>query len=86
MSFQEVEALKAAVKRKDMTSIPTQAAQMVQDFGTGCLLFWPLLNMGRDIDHAWSAPPRSQVFIVGSCLFGIGWMIRRFTQQNDAHA
>jgi hypothetical protein len=70
----------ATAKRKSLPSIPAQAAQVVQDFGTGGLLLWPLLNFGRDIDQAWSDPPRWRVFAVGAILFGLGWLIRRLTQ------
>jgi len=69
-----------AARQKRLVSIPEQAAQIVQDFGTGGLLLWPLLNLGVDIDQAWSAPPRLPVFLIGAVLFGLGWAIRRFTR------
>lgn len=50
----------AAAKQKKLASLPEQAARVVQDFGTGGLLLWPLLNLGVDIDQAWSEPPRGK--------------------------
>jgi hypothetical protein len=70
----------ATAKRKSLPSIPEQAAQVVQDFGTGGLLLWPLLNFGVSIDQTWNRPPRLPVFVMGASLFGIGWLIRRFTR------
>ena len=69
----------ATAKRKSLPPIPAQAAQTMQDFGTGGLLLWPLLNFGRDIDQTWSNPPRFRVFAIGAFLFGLGWIIRRLT-------
>ena len=65
--------------RKSLPSLTNQAAQIVQDFGVGPLLLWPLLNMGKDIDHSWNNPPRFPVFITGAILFFLGWLIRRLT-------
>jgi hypothetical protein len=65
--------------RKNLPSIPNQAAQMVQDFGADQLLLWPLLNFGKDIDHTWVNPPRIPVFLTGVVLFSLGWLIRWFT-------
>jgi hypothetical protein len=65
--------------RKSLPSIPEQAAQVVQDFGTGPFLLWPLLKLGSDIDPSWNDPPRFAVFFSGAVLFGLGWVIRRFT-------
>src|SRR5256885_10766287 len=64
---------------KTLPSVPNQAAQIVQDFGAGSLLLWPLLNVGQDIDHSWSNPPRVTVFLSGAILFFLGWFIRRLT-------
>lgn len=71
-------------KRKRFPSIAEQAAQVVQDFGTGGLLLWPLLNLGVDIDQSWSRPPRWPVFIVGASLFALGWIIRWFARKRNA--
>jgi hypothetical protein len=65
--------------RKRLPSIPTQAAQILQDFGAGALLLWPLLNVAKDIDQSWSDPPRVPVFTTGAALFAVGWTIRRLT-------
>jgi hypothetical protein len=35
--------------RKTLPAVPNQAAQIVQDFGAGSLLLWPLLNVGQDM-------------------------------------
>jgi hypothetical protein len=67
-------------KRKSLPPFPEQAAQIVQDFGTGGLLLWPLLGWGKDVDSAWSSPPELRVFLVGAFLFGLGWVIRRYTK------
>lgn len=83
LSYTEVVELRSAAKRKNLPSIPAQAAQVVQDFGTGGLLLWPLLNLGRDIDQTWSSPPRLPVFAIGAFFFGLGWVIRRFTQHEQ---
>lgn len=83
LSLTELAELATSVKRKKLPSFPAQAAQVVQDFGTGGLLLWPLLNLGRDVDQDWSSPPRLPVFAVGAFFFGIGWIIRRFTQTKN---
>ena len=66
-------------KGKQLPSIPEQAAQILQDFGAGPLLLWPLLNIGQDIDQTWSDPPRLPVSIAGAVIFALGWTIRRLT-------
>ncbi len=77
----ELAELATSVKQKKLASVPAQAAQILQDFGTGGLLLWPLLNLGKDVDQNWSNPPRLPVFLAGAFLFGLGWLIRRFTQR-----
>jgi len=69
--------LSSPVNRKKLPSIPNQAAQIVQDFGTGPLLLWTILNIGKDIDRSWNDPPRLAVFLSGAVLFSLGWLIRR---------
>jgi hypothetical protein len=81
LSHTELVELGTSVKRKKLPSIPAQAAQVVQDFGTGRLLLWPLLNLGVDLDRTWNNPPRLPVFAAGAFFFGLGWVIRRFTQR-----
>ena len=66
--------------RKRLPSIPEQAAQVLQDFGAGGLLLWPLLNFGKDIDQRWKDPPRLPVFALGALLFALGWLSRRLTR------
>jgi hypothetical protein len=75
----ELDDLSHPSNRKSSPSLPNQAAQIVQDFGAGSLLLWPLLNVGKDIDHSWSNPPRIPVFLTGAILFLLGWVIRRLT-------
>jgi hypothetical protein len=58
----DLAALSDPANRKQFPSIPAQAAQILQDFGTGPLLLWPLLNLGKDIDQSWSDPPHLHVF------------------------
>jgi hypothetical protein len=65
--------------RKSLPSMPANAAQVIQDFGTGSFLLWPLLNFGKDIDPSWDNAPRLTVFVSGAVLFFVGWAIRRFT-------
>ena len=62
---------------ENLPSITTQAAQIVQDFGTGPFLLWPLLDIGKDIDSSWNNPPRFRVFLSGAVLFCLGWLIGR---------
>jgi len=77
LSQQEITALSESSNRKSLPSIPAQAAQIAQDFGTGAFLLWPLLNIGKDIDQSWSDPPLFRVFLSGAVLFVLGWTIRR---------
>ena len=79
LSHQELTDLSDSSRRKDLPSITSQVAQVVQDFGTGSFLLWPLLNTAKDIDPSWSNPPRFVVFVSGAVLFFVGWLIRRFT-------
>jgi hypothetical protein len=79
LSEQELANLSDLTNRKSLPSIATQAAQIVQDFGTGGLLLWPILNVGKDIDNAWNDPPRFPVFLTGAILFLLGWLMRRLT-------
>jgi hypothetical protein len=76
LSEQELANLSGPTNRKRLPSIVTQAAQIVQDFGTGAFLLWPLLNVGKDIDNSWNNPPRFPVFLTGAILFLLGWLIR----------
>jgi hypothetical protein len=83
LSHQDLTELRDHSRRKDFPSIATQAAQVVQDFGTGSFLLCPLLNVGKDIDPSWNNPPRLVVFVSGAVLFFVGWAIRRFTRSAE---
>jgi hypothetical protein len=84
LSQQEVEEARAAGSRKGFPPIATQAAQIVQDFGTGGFLLWPLLALAKDIDQSWDNPPRFAVFVSGGALFVVGWLVRRLTSSSTA--
>jgi len=77
LSDQQLAELSDPANRKMLPSILAQASQIVQDFGTGSFLLWPLLNIGRNIDKSWSDPPLFRVFIAGAVLFLVGWVARR---------
>ena len=47
LTASELADLSDTSNRKGLPSLPNQAAQIVQDFGTGPLLLWPLLNIGK---------------------------------------
>ena len=79
LSDSDLADLSSSSNRKALPQIPAQAAQLVQDFGAGSLLLWPLLNVGKDIDQSWVNPPRFQVAAIGLVLFFLGWVIRRLT-------
>jgi hypothetical protein len=44
MSEQDLAELSDPAHRKSLPPIPAQAAQLLQDFGAGSLLLWPLLK------------------------------------------
>jgi hypothetical protein len=79
LSDQELTELSNPSCRKNLPPVTAQVAQVVQDFGAGAFLLWPLLNVGKDIDQSWNNPPRFSVFLSGAVLFFLGWLIRRFT-------
>src|SRR4029077_70890 len=82
----ELDDLSNPANRKSLPSVPNQAAQIVQDFGAGSLLLWPLLNIGKDIDHTWVNPPSIPVFLIGAVLFFLGWLIGRLTSAPPGHS
>ena len=82
LSDQELARLSDPSNRKSLPSIVGQASQVVQDFGTGSFLLWPLLNIGKDIDKSWSDPPLFRVFLTGAILFLLGWALRRVASSN----
>jgi hypothetical protein len=79
LSQPELAGLSDPSNRKPLPFIPQQVAQIIQDFGTGGLLLWPILNIGKDIDSSWAYPPRLGVALIGMMLFSLGWSIRRLT-------
>ncbi len=85
LTSSELADLSDPSNRKSLPSLPNQAAQIIQDFGAGSLLLWPLLNVGQDIDHSWTNPPRVPVFLTGAILFLLGWLVRRFTSTPTGH-
>ena len=85
LSQQELDQLSDPSNRKRLPSLPNQAAQIVQDFGVGSFLLWPILSKGKDINYTWINPPQLRVFIVGAILFFVGWIIRRLTSESAAH-
>jgi len=82
----EVAELSSPSKRKTLPTIPNQAAQIVQDFGAGSLLLWPMLNAGKDFDRTWINPPRVPIFLTGAILFFLGWLLRRLTTASPGHS
>jgi hypothetical protein len=79
MTQQEVNALSSAGKSKQLPALPALVAQIVQDFGAGSLLLWPLLNLGRESGAPWSEAYRPPIVLSGAVLFGLGWLLRRMT-------
>ena len=79
LSDQDIADLSVPSRRKALPSIPNLVAQIVQDFGAGPFLLWPVLNAGKDIDSSWSDPPRFEVFATGAIILLAGWVIRRLT-------
>ena len=80
LSENELAALSKAARNKVSPSLPAQAAQILQDFGTGPMLLWPFIDSFRNISN--NAGDRTRVlpvFVIGAILFGMGWVIRRFT-------
>ncbi len=79
LSEREVSELSNRSNRKDLPSLPYQVAQIVQDFGAGGMLLWPLLRYGKGLDNSWDNAPSFKVFVSGAFLFGLGWLVRRLT-------
>jgi hypothetical protein len=76
LSDQELDKLSDPSNRKRLPSLTAQVSQIIQDFGTGSFLLWPLLKIGEDIDKSWSDPPLFRVFLIGTILFVLGWAVR----------
>src|ERR1700694_1527091 len=79
LSEQEVSELSNRFNRKDLLSFPYQVAQIVQDFGAGGMLLWPLLRYGKGLDNSWDNAPSFKVFVSGAFLVVLGWLFRRLT-------
>ena len=79
LSVHDLAKLSDSSNRKPLPSVASQTAQIVQDFGAGGLLLWPILNIGKDLDHSWDNPPRLGVILIGATLISMGWWIRHFT-------
>jgi hypothetical protein len=79
MTQSDFDALQSA--KKTLPSISEQTAQLLQDFGAGSMLLWPLLNSAKDIDASWTDPPLLRVFLSGAILFATGWLTRRLTRK-----
>ena len=84
LTEQDLADLSASVKSKKLPQLPEQAAQILQDFGAGPMLLWPLLSLGADTGTPWSNSPRPPIFLTGAVLFGLGWLIRRLTKTASA--
>jgi hypothetical protein len=79
LSEQEVSELISRSNRKDFPPLPYQVAQIVQDFGAGGMLLWPLLRYGKGLDNSLDNAPSFKVFVSGVFLFVLGWLVRRLT-------
>jgi hypothetical protein len=84
MTQSDFDALQSA--KKTFPSIPEQTAQLLQDFGAGSMLLWPLLNSAKDIDASWTDPPLLCVFISGAILFATGWLTCRMARNNKTRS
>jgi hypothetical protein len=76
LSDQELAKLSDPSNRKRLPSLTTQISQIIQDFGAGSFILWPLLKMGKSIDKSWGDPPLFRVFLIGAILFVLGWAVR----------
>jgi len=81
LSEQELAELSKQSNRKNLPPLPYQVAQIVQDFGAGGMLLWPLLRCGKGIDQSWDNAPNLKVFVLGMVLFALGWLVRRLTAE-----
>lgn len=84
LSENEISNLSGTYKRKNLPPMPSQAAQLLQDFGAGPLLLWPILKLGSDANNAENNPIVFQVLVTGGILFGLGWLVRRLTESPQA--
>jgi hypothetical protein len=78
LSQQEVSRLSDGSNEKQLPNVPVLASQLLQDFGAGPLLLGPLISIVVD-EKGRSELPHLRVAIVGACVFGVGWVLRRLT-------
>ena len=65
LSALQLSELSNASHRKGLPPFTALAAQLVQDFGTGAFLFWPVLRLAAHVDENWKNPPTLAVFLSG---------------------
>ncbi len=73
----ELDRLSTPERRKPLPPLHVLAAQVVQDFGAGIVLFTPFLHSMQSIDERWDFPALP-VFGAGLILFAVGWLARHF--------
>lgn len=70
---------------REPASFATEMTQVIQDFGTGPFLLWPLLIVGEDLNRpADLGSLHIRVFLTGAIIFGFGWLLRRFSAAHSA--
>jgi len=84
LSEKDISNLSGAYKHKNLPPLPSQAAQILQDFGTGPLFLWPLLKLGSDANNSENNPVPLQILVTGGILFALGWLVRRLTSPPQA--
>lgn len=83
LSERDLATLSDSSSRKELPPISIQCAQILQDFGTGAFLLWPLLHFGGAIDPSWNEAPLLALFGCGAALFFLGWLIRRWASTHS---
>lgn len=78
----ELTALSSPSRPKPLPKIPTLAAQVVQDFGTGPLFAGPILHFVKRVNESFQLS--FPVFLVGAVIFSSGWLARRFTSRKSS--
>lgn len=69
--------------RKALPSILVTGARVLQDFGAGSMLLWPVLQAFQRVNE--SRPlPILRVFLIGTALFCAGWGVRRLNSPDQA--
>jgi hypothetical protein len=62
---------------------PASAAQIVQDFGAGALLLWPVLHFAQSVNEEWNLPT-VPVLLGGLGIFLLGWGLGRIFRSTHA--